>query len=322
MKYKSCTLKTTQVIVSVPKCWQFKMWPWPFDPKTYTYLPLTILHLCKKIKAVHWKLLKLSRQKQSVDKIPLWHWPLDPKIYIDIFSPSCIYVWNMKAVRWQLLKLLFQNQSVDKIPFWPWPFDPKIYRYLPLTILHLCMKYESCTLKITQVIVSEPKCWLSSVATLTFWSQNVWVSSSHHPASMYEISKLYVEIYSSYYVRTKVFTMFRCEFDLLTPECIGIFLSPSCIYVWNTKAVRWKLLKLSCQNQSVDKVQLWPWPLDPKMYMYLPLIRGTMPYTTFGTWERGVGDEGNTKLKCFTFDSKNEDWKLGHMSYLPVVAPS
>ena len=70
------------------------------------------------------------------------------------------------------------------------------------------MKYESCTLKTTQVIVPEQKYWQSSVVTLTF--------------------------------------------DLLTPKCIGIFLSPSCIYVWNIKAARWKLLTLSCQNQSVD----------------------------------------------------------------------
>ena len=71
------------------------------------------------------------------------------------------------------------------------PFDPKMYRYLPLTILHLCMKYESCTLKTTQVIVSELKCELkcgqSSVVTLTFYH--------------------------------------------LTPKCIGIFPTPSCIYV-------------------------------------------------------------------------------------------
>ena len=83
-------------------------------------------------------------------------------------SPSCSYVWNMKGVRWKLLKLLCQNQSAHKVPLWPWPFDPKMYRYLTLTILHLCMKYQSCTLKTTQVIVLEPKSWQSSVVILTF----------------------------------------------------------------------------------------------------------------------------------------------------------
>ena len=84
---------------------------------------------------------------------------LTPKCIGIFLLPSCIYVWNMKAVRWKLLKLLCQTQSIDKVQLWPWPFDPKMYRYLPLTILHLCMKYESCTLKTTQVIVSDPKCW-------------------------------------------------------------------------------------------------------------------------------------------------------------------
>ena len=120
-----------------------------------------------------------------------------------------------------------QKLSADKDQLWPWPLDPKMYRYLPLTILRLCMKYESCTLKSTQVIMLEPKFWQSVVVTLTF--------------------------------------------DLLTPKCIGIFLSPSCIFVWNMKAVPWKLLKLSCQNKSVNKVSLWPRPLDPKMHWYLPL---------------------------------------------------
>ena len=94
--------------------------------------------------------------------------PLTSKCKGTFFSPSCIYVWNMKAVRWKLLKLLCQNQSVDKVQLWPWPLDPKMYRHLPFAILYLCMTYESCTLKTTQVIESEPKCWQSSVVTLTF----------------------------------------------------------------------------------------------------------------------------------------------------------
>ena len=140
-----------------------------------------------------------------------------------------------------------------------WPFDPRIYRYFSLTILYLCMKYERCTLKVTQVIVSEPKFWQSSVVTLTFWPQNVWVSSSHHPASMYEIWKLYIENYSIYCVRTKVLTKFRCDLDLLIPKCIGIFLSPPCIYVWNMTAVRWKLgMHLG--------LNYWPSFINPEFY--------------------------------------------------------
>ena len=98
-----------------------------------------------------------------------------------------------------------------------------MYRYLPLTILHLYMKYESCMLKTTQVIMSEPKCWPSSLVTLTF-----------NP-KMHRYLPLTI--------------LHLC------------FLSPSYVYVWNMKDARWKLLQLSCQNQSVDKVPLWHWPL-------------------------------------------------------------
>ena len=196
-----------------------------------TFLSPTYIYVLN-MKTVRWKLLKLLCQNQSVDKVPLWPWPLTSKCKGIFLLSTCIYVWNMEAVRWKLLKSLCQNQRVDKIPLWPWhltfwsqdigiflkmltkfrsdldlwPFEPKIYRYLPLAILHLCMKYESYTLKTTEVIVSTPKCWQSSAVTLTF--------------------------------------------DLLTPKCTGIFLSPSCIYVWNMKAVRWKLSKLLRQNQS------------------------------------------------------------------------
>ena len=105
-------------------------------------------------------------------------------------------------------------------------FDPQIYSNLSLTILHLRMKYESCTLKTTQVIVPVPKCWQSSVVTLTidplapkcisiFLSPSCfYLSFSYNPASIHEISKLYIENYSSNRVRNKVSTKFRCDLDL------------------------------------------------------------------------------------------------------------
>ena len=97
-----------------------------------------------------------------------------------------------------------------------WIFDPKMYRYLPLAIMCLCMKYESCMLTTAQVIVSEPKCWRTDRQT-----------------------------------------------DGLT-----WFLKGACLV-----AGPWKLLKLSCQSQSVNKVRLWPCPVAfwTKMYRYLPL---------------------------------------------------
>ena len=172
---------------------------------------------------------------------------------IGIFlSPTCIYVWNMKTISWKLLKLSCQNQQLDKVHFWP--FNNKMYKYLPLSTLHRCMIYESCMLKTTRVIVSEPMFWPCSVVILTFdlWPKNFY----HHPASMREIwnctfKPTQVIVSEPKYWQISIVTL---TFDLLIPKCIGIFPSPSCIYVWNMKAVYVlkKLLKLSCQNQSVD----------------------------------------------------------------------
>ena len=114
-----------------------------------------------------------------------------PKCIGIFLSPSCIYVQDMKAFRWKLLKLLCQNQSFDQVQLWPWPFDLKIHKYLPITILHLCTIYESCTLKTTQVIVSDPKFWRLWPWPLTFWPQCIGIPP-HHPASIYEILKLRV----------------------------------------------------------------------------------------------------------------------------------
>ena len=138
----------------------------------------------------------------------------------------------MKTVCWKLLKLFCQPQSIDKIPLWSSPLDTKTYKYhLPLTILHLCMKYESYTLKTTQVIIDlwpfDPKMYrYLPLATL-------------HLCMKYESFTLKSTL-ESYRVRAKALAKVRFDLGLWTPKCIGIFLSPSCIYVWNMKAVRWK----------------------------------------------------------------------------------
>ena len=63
---------------------------------------------------------------------------------------------------------------------------------------------------------------------------------------------------------TVTFLVMTLNFDPLPLKFKCTFLLPSCTYIRNMKAVPWKLLKLLCKNQSVDKVQLWPWPLTTK----------------------------------------------------------
>ena len=55
----------------------------------------------------------------------------------------------------------------------------------------------------------------------------------------------------------------KLTFNLFTLRFLGIFLSPYCIYVWNIwkPYVEKNSSQVSCQNHSVDIVQLWPRPL-------------------------------------------------------------
>ena len=123
--------------------------------------------------------------------------------------------------------------------------------------------------------MSEPKCLQSSVLTLLFdllIPKCIGIFLS--PSCIYVWNMKAVQNYSAYHVRTEVLTKFRCDLDLwpLTPKGIpvGISLSPSCIYVWNMKAVRWKLVKLSCQNQCWQR-SIVTLTFDPKMYRYFSL---------------------------------------------------
>ena len=170
-------------------------------------------------------------------------WKLYVKTYLSyrvrtkVLTKLSLWPWPLKNKKYRYLPLtiLHQCTKYENYPSYCsepkcWQssvvtltFGPQMYRYLPLTILHLCMKYENCMLKTTQVIMSEPKCWPSSLVTLTFYPK------------MHRYLPLTI--------------LHLC------------FLSLSCIYVWNMKDVRWKLLQLSCQNQNVDKIPLWQWPL-------------------------------------------------------------
>ena len=126
-----------------------------------------------------------------------------------------------------------------------WLIDWKfICIYLPLTILHSCMTYESCMLKTTQVIIPEPKCWQSSVCDLGLWSFDLKMykylplTILHH--SMYEISIL--KTIKAIASEPNFWQRAVCDLDLWTQKCIGIFLYPSLIYmyVWDMKAECWK----------------------------------------------------------------------------------
>ena len=225
----------------------------------HRYLPLTILYVCIKYVENY-----SSYCVRMIVWTNFWPWPLTPQVQNVYVSCSCHF--TSMHVCWKLLKLSCHNQSVSKLSFHLDPQNKKASSSHHPASVYDIKRY---MLETTQVILSEPKFSLWHWS-LSFWTKNAYVFSSHHHASMYEIQCMNTISRK----RVDKLQFLTLTYDLLTPKCIGIFLSPLCIYVYKIRAVHWKLPKLSCQNKSVDKVQLkpWPWPFDPKMYRFLSLI--------------------------------------------------
>ena len=118
------------------------------------------------------KVLKLSCQNQSVDKVQLWPWPLDPK-FIGIFLlTSRIWFMNMKAVRRKKSKLSCQNQSTDKFSCYLDLWTPKC---IGIFLLPSCMyvwNIKAVCWKLLKLLCknlsADRQCWKNSLVTLTF----------------------------------------------------------------------------------------------------------------------------------------------------------
>ena len=179
-------------------------------------------------------------------KLSLWPWLLTSKSIVTciFFSPSCFYVWSMKAVCWKLCKLSCQNLRIDKVLFVSLNFNPlpQLYMYLPLTILHLYWKLAvSCQLKVLTKFSLWP--WIRGIDLLTPKCIGIFLWPPFIYVLLY--GKLYVENYSNLsndQVRKgpaeglsqwQLLFVMTLNSDPLTSKNIGIFLSISCIYVWN-----------------------------------------------------------------------------------------
>ena len=147
-----------------PKCWQSSVVTLTLDLLTPKCIGIVASPSCIylwNMTAVRWKVNVSEPKCWQSSVVTLTFDLLTPKCIGIVPSPYCIYVWNMKDVRWKLLSYRVRTKVLKKFhcDLDLWPLDPKMYRYLPVAILHLCMKCESCMLKTTQVIVSEPMCW-------------------------------------------------------------------------------------------------------------------------------------------------------------------
>ena len=153
--------------------------------------------------------------------------------------------------------------------------------------------------------------------------QNVKVHFSHHPTSMYEIWKMYVENYSCYCVRSTILTKFRCDHDLLIPKYIGIFFSTSCIYVWNMKDVMMKTTQVMVSVLTKFRCDLGLRLFDSKMYRNHPLtiLHLCMKYEscTLKTTQVIVSERirklSGPDVSCWTWDQGHH--REHHFCFLP-----
>ena len=133
-----------------------QLWSWLLDPWMYRYLPplspsCTYVWNMKDVH-VHWKLLNLSCQYQTKywqnSVVTLTFNFLTPKCILGIcpfHNPEPMYeICQLSVENYIYLLYYVGTKILTKFSFdlLFWPFEPKMYRYLPLAILHLCMKYE------------------------------------------------------------------------------------------------------------------------------------------------------------------------------------
>ena len=146
-------LKTTQVIVSEPKCWQSSVLTVTVDFFTHKCIGIFLLPSCiyaRNMKAAHWK-----TTQAIVSETKCWQSSV-VTLTCYLLTPKCIGIFLSRSCSCTLISTQaiyhVRNNVLAKficgLDLW---FLTQMYRYLGLTILHLYMKYESCMLKTTQV---------------------------------------------------------------------------------------------------------------------------------------------------------------------------
>jgi len=156
------------------------------------------------------------------------------------------------------------------------------------------MKFEGSGSKGTQVIERKRISLFGPLWPwpLTYWPQNQWGSSTQWGLSPYEVWRLWVKRYSSYWAETD-FTLrvtVTLTFDLLTPTSIGVFYSIRATTLWSLKALGQRVLKLLSRNgfHSSGHCDLDLWPTDPKINRDFLLNEGYHPMKFEGSGSKGT----------------------------------
>lgn len=119
-----------------------------------------------------------------------------------IIHTTCKYVWSWKVISWKLLKM---NYDLNL-----WLCNPRINRDVPLSIMHVCMKYERHQKDITYGngdTINSRKPWPQTLRKVTV--TYLWYATHHLPNSCHP---------RPYSLENKSRT--RCHVDLeLCPWC-------------------------------------------------------------------------------------------------------
>jgi len=145
------------------------------------------------------------------------------------------------------------------------------------------MKFEGSGSKGTCVIERKRFSLFGSLwpLPLTYWPQNQSGSFTKSGLSPYEVWRLWVKGYSSYWVET-FFTLWVTvilTFNLLTPKSLGFFNSIRATTLWSLKALGQRVLELLSGNvfHSSGHCDLYLWPTDPKISRGLLRNQGYHP---------------------------------------------
>ena len=70
---------------------------------------------------------------------------------------------------------------------------------------------------------------------------------------------------SSYRAKNVKSLKYKLDLDLWTPKSIEVLLGSWSTHVWSIINVCHKEIELTCRNYKKFEVQIWPWPLNPKI---------------------------------------------------------
>jgi hypothetical protein len=144
---------------------------------------------------------------------------------------------------------------------------------------------------------------------MTYIPQNWKGSFTCEWQSFCEVCRLWVEWYSSYWVKT-IFTLQFCvtlSFHLLISKTIEFSYSMTAIILWRSEALDKMAVKVLSRNHfhSSGPCNLDIWPTDPKNCKVLLLNRGNDPVKFEGCGSKGTQV---TELKQNVTDRQTDGW--------------